>query len=103
MLHMELPPTGQLSPYDSFYLDWDGYYNNEPYYRAFRALDPHKLIVAAGFRATDYLQYVVPSWTALGDQWLDAANSDLEVASDKTGRLTAGVRWYCFGARKRDS
>ncbi|HPF26409.1 MAG: class I SAM-dependent methyltransferase [Steroidobacteraceae bacterium] len=102
MLHMELPPTRELSAYDSFYLDWDGYYNNEPYYRAFRALDPRKLVAAAGFRGTDYLQYVVPSWTALGDHWFDAVNTNLAVASDKTGRLTAGVRWYCFGARKRD-
>ena len=36
MLHMELPPNSQLSPYDAFYLDWDGAYNNEPFYKPFR-------------------------------------------------------------------
>ena len=29
MLHMELPPNSQLSPYEAFYLDWDSFYNNE--------------------------------------------------------------------------
>ncbi len=102
MLHMELPPASQLSAYDSFYLDWDGHYNNEPFYRAFRAQDPHAVVRGAGFRGEDYLQFVVPSWSALGEQrWRESIAAQLAVDSDKTGRLGDGIRWFCFGAWKR--
>ncbi len=102
MLHMELPPTSQLSPYDSFYLDWDGWYNNEPFYRAFRAVDPRQAVAAAGFSAVDYLQYVVPSLTAFGPaRWATAAAADEQVVDQATGRLADGIRWFCFGAHKQ--
>ena len=103
MLHMELPPADQLSAYDSFYLDWDGHYNNEPFYRAFRAMDLRRIVATAGFAPDDYLQHVVPSWSALGaDAWRAALDApEAPVASEKTGRLATGIRWFCFGAWKR--
>lgn len=101
MLHMELPPDDQLSAWDSFYLDWDGHYNNEPFYQSFRASKLPSLIETAGFSPGDYLQAVVPSWNAMGEQrWLEAIRETHAVNSDKTGRLTTGVRWFFFGARK---
>ncbi|MBM4239926.1 MAG: class I SAM-dependent methyltransferase [Gammaproteobacteria bacterium] len=105
MLHMELPPADQLSAYDSFYLDWDGYYNNEPYYRSFRAMNLPQLCESAGFTPKDYVQHVVPSWTALGARpWRQAvAELDYAVDSEHTGRLTSGVRWFCFGAWKQNA
>ncbi len=36
LLTMELPPNSNLGAYEQFYLDWDCYYNNEPFYKAFR-------------------------------------------------------------------
>jgi ubiquinone/menaquinone biosynthesis C-methylase UbiE len=103
MLHMELPPAGQLSAFDSWYLDWDGHYNNEPFYRAFRAMDPRRIVAAAGFDPRDYTQHVVPSYSALGAEAWRAAVAEAEpgVASDKTGRLGSGIRWFCFGAWKQ--
>ena len=103
MLHMELPPAGQLSAYDSFYLDWDGHYNNEPFYRAFRACDLERIVAEAGFAPGDYLQHVVPSWSALGEAaWREAvAAPEAAVDSERTGRLASGIRWFCFGAWKR--
>ena len=103
MLHMELPPADQLSAYDSFHLDWDGHYNNEPFYRAFRAMDLRRIVATAGFAPDDYLQHVVPSWSALGaDAWRAALDApEAPVASEKTGRLATGIRWFCFGAWKR--
>jgi SAM-dependent methyltransferase len=102
MLHMELPPASQLSAYESFYLDWDGHYNNEPFYRDFRAQDPRWLVSNAGFDADDYVQFVVPSLNALGEtQWQAALGSALPVDAAETGRLATGVRWFCFGAWKR--
>jgi ubiquinone/menaquinone biosynthesis C-methylase UbiE len=101
MLHMELPPTHALSPFDAFYLDWDGYYNNEPYYRQYRALVPRALTTSAGFKARDFMEFVVPSLTGLGEaRWREAVAQGCALASDKTGRLTSGVQWYCFGAFK---
>ena len=51
MLHMELPPNSALQPYDAFYLDWDCYYNNEPFYKNFRDQDYQELCTTAGFDA----------------------------------------------------
>jgi ubiquinone/menaquinone biosynthesis C-methylase UbiE len=101
MLHMELPPNSQLSPYEAFYLDWDSYYNNEPFYKPFRDLRPQDLCERAGFDPKKYVQFVTPSIGWFGEKvWRDAATSELEVDSDKTGRLTEGLRWYSFGAWK---
>lgn len=101
MLHMELPPDDQLSAWDSFYLDWDGHYNNEPFYRAFRAAKLPTLVAAAGFSSHNYLQAVVPSWNAMDEtHWRQTIATTQLVDSDKTGRLTTGVRWFFFGARK---
>lgn len=103
MLHMELPPACALSAYDSFYLDWDGHYNNEPFYRVFRAMDPTQLVAQAGFGDEAFFEVVVPSWSALGESaWQRAVTSGgPRVASERTGRLATGVQWYGFGAWKR--
>ena len=101
MLHMELPPNSQLSPYDSFYLDWDSSYNNEPFYKPFRDLVPQELCRRGGFAADKYVQFVVPSVGWYGEEALrKSAHDQDEVDSDKTGRLAEGIRWYCFGAWK---
>jgi len=101
MLHMELPPADQLSPWESFYLDWDGHYNNEPFYRSFRAQHLQDVVAAAGFSPARYLQHVVPSINALGETaWRAALADEQAVDSAKTGRLASGIRWFCFGARK---
>lgn len=99
MLHMELPPNARLAPFDAFYLDWDGDYNNEPFYKPFRALEPRAAVAAAGFDPARYVEAAVPSWTALGDAAFAAAiGRELAVDSERTGRLAAGVNWYCFGS-----
>lgn len=101
MLHMELPPANQLSPWDSFYLDWDGHYNNEPFYRSFRAMDLPTIVADAAFARDRYIQHVIPSVHALGaTQWHKQIERVLPVSDDKTGRLTTGIRWFVFGARK---
>jgi ubiquinone/menaquinone biosynthesis C-methylase UbiE len=101
MLHMELPPNSELAPFDAFYLDWDGDYNNEPYYKPFRDLDLRQAVRAAGFAPERYLQFVVPSIGGVGPQrFARVLNERIEVASDRTGRLAPGVRWFCFGAWK---
>ncbi len=102
MLHMELPPNGQMPAYDGFYLDWDCYYNEEPFYKAFRDQDPKTLCVKAGFEPDKYLQLVVPSLGFYGQEAVDRAiDASLDtVDGSKTGKLVAGVQWFGFGAWK---
>jgi ubiquinone/menaquinone biosynthesis C-methylase UbiE len=104
MLHMELPPNGQMAPFEAFYLDWDSYYNNEPYYKGYRDEDPRALCVQGGFAERDYFQFVVPSIGIYGgDAVTTAATSDAAhaVGAETTGRLAEGVMWFGFGAWKR--
>ena len=103
MLHMELPPNSQVSAFDGFYLDWDSYYNEEPFYKGFRDQDPRALCTAAGFDEKDYLQFVVPSIGIYGREAIGAAIADESaniVDKETTGRLADGVRWFGFGAWK---
>ena len=100
LLNMELPPNSQMGAFEGFYLDWDCYYNNEPFYKAFRDEEPRDLCRAAGFADEDYLQFVVPSIGLYGaDEVARAARADAhEVNRETTGRLADGVQWFGFGA-----
>lgn len=100
MLHMELPPNRALRPFDAFYLDWDGWYNNEPFYRPYRALDPGQLCRAAGFAPAAFVEAAIPSWEQAGSDasWQQALQQGSAVESGRTGRLARGVTWYVFGA-----
>lgn len=104
MLHMELPPNAQMGAFDGFYLDWDSYYNNEPYYKGFRDEVPKELCIRAGFAEGDYFDFVVPSIGIYGEQAVaEAAYGDRAeaVGQQTTGRLAEGVMWFGFGAWKR--
>ncbi len=100
LLNMELPPNRELAPYDQFYLDWDCYYNLEPYYRRFRDQDPRELVITGGFRAEDYLQIIVPQFSYVPEEEFDAAVAADGRFGSATGRLSTGVQWFGFGAWK---
>lgn len=97
MLHYELPPNSQLSAYDGFYLDWDCWYNNEPYYKAYRDQDPAALCTAAGFDAKGFLQTVVPSIAWYGEDAVAEALAGPASIGGNTGRLADGVQWFVYG------
>lgn len=103
MLHMELPPNTQMSPFEGFYLDWDCYYNSEPYYKTFRDQEPKELVAKAGFGRENYFQFVVPSVGIYGEDAVKEAAAALSHAVDQetTGRLADGIMWFGFGAWKR--
>jgi SAM-dependent methyltransferase len=96
MVHMELPPAAEVDPYYNFYLDWDAYYNNEPHYAAFRALDFPKEVARAGFAPGRYFQTRIPNWGTV---------PELEFEECVRGQREApahgnGASWFIFGARK---
>ena len=101
MLHMELPPNTQMGAFEGFYLDWDCYYNAEPFYKAFRDQEPRELCRKAGFRDDHYLQFVVPSVWNHGEAAVETAIAaeGHEVNKATTGRLShGGIEWFGFGA-----
>ena len=101
LINMELPPNGELEPYDQFYLDWDSYYNMEPYYRTYRDQDPKALLAAAGFTPGDYFQFTVPQYSYMKDSDFAAAVHAPQRFDGETGRLSASLQWFGYGAWKR--
>ncbi|MGK0293663.1 MAG: SAM-dependent methyltransferase [Porticoccaceae bacterium] len=100
MLHMELPPNSALTPYDSFYLDWDSYYNNEPFYKSFRDQDYSKLCSEAGFAPASFFQSVMPRYTYVPEDDFKAVISTEAEFNEDTGRLSNDIQWYGFGSQK---
>ena len=100
MLHMELPPNDSLTPYDAFYLDWDAYYNNEPFYKTFRDQNFETLRMEAGFQKDKLFHLITPQYTYQSpEQYAEAIKTDAEFG-ENTGRLAEGIEWYGFGAWK---
>lgn len=100
MLHMELPPNAPLAPYDQFYLDWDSYYNSEPFYKNFRDQDYQQLCTDAGFDRDRFFQAVMPRFTYVEESEFESAVMGEAKFDEDTGRLSHDIEWYGFGAVK---
>jgi SAM-dependent methyltransferase len=101
MLHMELPPNDMTGAYDSFYLDWDSYYNKEPFYKPFRDMHLQKVCQGAGFDPEKYVQFIIPSEYLEGREAIDASlDQQANEANENTGRLSDAIQWFCFGVWK---
>ena len=101
LINMELPPNDALDPYDAFYLDWDCFYNNEPFYKDFRDLSYQGLCTDAGFTDDGFFQATMPRYTYVSEAEF-SRTSIAEASFDKdTGRLSDTITWYAFGASKR--
>ena len=100
LLNMELPPNEQMTPYDSFYLDWDAYYNREPFYKCFRDQNFQELCTNAGFEAENYVQAIMPQYGYMEESSFVEAIGAGGAMNDKTGRLTDGINWFGFGSWK---
>ena len=93
-------PNSRLEPYDRFYLDWDCYYNKEPYYKPFRDQDFVRLCTDAGFAADNFIEAVMPRYTYNSPQ---AFADDVAAGpsfDNRTGRFSEEIRWYGLGAFK---
>jgi ubiquinone/menaquinone biosynthesis C-methylase UbiE len=115
MLHVELPPNRDLPPYEQFYVDWDAYYNNEPWYKQLRDTNLIDLVCEAGFSREKYVEHVIPSLHSQYREVIFGAardcGSDENGTGDKAERVAGlsvadpkrgpgGVTWFSFGAWK---
>jgi len=97
MINQELPPVSLVSgPYEDFVLDWDAYYNNEPFYYQFRHQDLQKKFVDAGFKAKNYVQFRVPNYGTWSDDLFAACVRGDAVPPE----VSNGQAWFSFGAWK---
>jgi len=96
MVHMELPPACETDAYYSFYLDWDAYYNNEPHYAAFRALDLRQAVCDAGFDGAGCFQTRIPNWGTVSEQEF----TDCVLGRAPTPAHGNGASWFVFGAER---
>ena len=94
MIHAETPSYGKLAdPYDQFILDWDTYYNNEPYWGPLKDEDLRGITAAAGFKRENYFEQVQPS--AVGGE--HARNRTRLFQGGDFGGAGA---WFLWGAAK---
>lgn len=100
LLNMELPPNNRLEPYDRFYLDWDCFYNKEPFYKPFRDQDYRKLCSDAGFAEDQFFEAVMPRYTYNRPEDFAADLAGGPAFDGRTGRLSQEIRWYGFGSIK---
>ena len=94
MAHMELPPQSACDAWLNWYWDWDDRYNNEPFYREFRAQEPTKLLVEAGFAAAAEISTTAPSYNAAPEVYARV------LAGEQEAPLHGQGGWYFFGAMK---
>ena len=101
MIHMELPLNADMEPYDQFYMDWDAYYNKEPFYKSLRDTDVQKAVTDAGFDAENFVRFVIPSHHGFGaDAVKDAASESADAVEGNVGKLQGGLKWFTFGGWK---
>jgi ubiquinone/menaquinone biosynthesis C-methylase UbiE len=100
MLNVELPPNTDMDPYDAFYIDWDAYWNNEPFYASYSDYDTKELLAKAGFRRENYRQFLIPDAYFSSDAEFEQAVASGDVQKTETGRWGESVRWFTYGAVK---
>jgi ubiquinone/menaquinone biosynthesis C-methylase UbiE len=87
-LHVDLSFYQDLDPFDEAMLDWDTYFNNEPFWNVVRQLKPAGMMSAAGFAEDQVIERLVSRVSNASPVFVEGRNSG--------GRSN----WFIFGARK---
>lgn len=97
MVQQELPATKLVSPWESFFWNWDAEdNNNELYYVEFRNQDPMDLMEEAGFARKDSFVHILPDVATYPDR-------ATAFGWDEPGRPRHGKGgWYVFGSIVRE-
>lgn len=97
---MELAPARYMAAYDCFYLDWDSYYNREPFYRAFRNADAADLGMGAGFARDKYFEFMVPQYTKTDPEAFRRQVFEPVSFDSYSGQLRDSISYFGFGLVK---
>lgn len=89
-LHLEQPPYRGRPPYEQAMRDWDGRYNNEPFWSGLHETDLRREIAATGFRPESIFEAQITA-PPVGVAGLARGTEDF-------GRTP---RWYVIGAWRR--
>ena len=92
MAHTETPPYKDMPLFDEFMMDWDTYYNNEPFWGGAHLIDPKQVAEEFGFDVDSVFEAMAPSAFEAGEK----DQTKLLQCGDFAG---AGV-WYVFGMQK---
>jgi len=87
-LHVDLSIYRELDPFDEAMLDWDTYYNNEPFWNVIRQMEPTDLMEECGFSRDSVIERLVSRVSNQSPVFAEGRNSG--------GRSN----WFVFGARK---
>lgn len=85
-VHLEQPPYRGLPPFEQFMRDWDGRFNNEPFWSGLHELDLAHLLAAAGFERA-----------SIFETRMRAPGREDDGACEDYGRAPS---WYAIGAVK---
>ena len=99
MLHMELPPVGDMDPFEAFYLDWDAYYNNEPYYLKYTHEDIKARVAEAGFGEGKFFQVLIPDIDR-SPKSFEAVLACEVIEKKSVARVGESAKWFSYGAWK---
>jgi ubiquinone/menaquinone biosynthesis C-methylase UbiE len=55
-IHMDLPQFGEIDPYRQFIYSNETYYNNEPFWTKYRAMNDEEVAIAAGFKPENVIR-----------------------------------------------
>jgi ubiquinone/menaquinone biosynthesis C-methylase UbiE len=100
MIHTELTPVANMDDFDAFYIDWDAYYNNEPFYQTYTSLDPEEWVTKAGFEPSKFFQASIPDLDRSPPDVFAGAVRNPTVADRKAARVGESAKWYTYGAWK---
>lgn len=100
MLHMEVPRTAGMDPYSAFRLDWDTYYNNEPFLSTWMRTDVSDASVDAGFERDKTLHIAAPDLGSVPDEDFQRFATAEETATSAHGHWGETVMWNMYGAWK---
>lgn len=89
-LHLEQPPYRGMGAYEQFMRDWDGRYNNEPFWSGLHQLQLPDLLVRAGFDRAQVFETKIQA----------PASPDAD-ASPRTEDFGRAPLWYAAGSWKR--
>ena len=92
MAHTETPPYKDMPLFDEFMMDWDTYYNNEPFWGGSHLIEPKQVAEEFGFDVDSVFEAMAPSAFEAGEK----DQTKLLQCGDFAG---AGV-WYVYGMRK---